>query len=155
MTIRTVKNWFSKSWYFTVLALLLFGCKSGSDKIISQEKYQELLSKSYMLKPDSLLTSQDIALKIKVMDFCFNNLTISDNHQQLDVTREELESQGIPSFYYDILQYQVYETNTNIEKWIEEGTLDIDDLNLDSSFKQAKDLYFKQERPRLLLRIRE
>ena len=155
MTIRTVKNWFSKSWYFTVLALLLFGCKSDSDKIISQEKYQELLSKSYMLKPDSLLTSQDIALKIKVMDFCFNNLTISDNHQQLDVTREELESQGIPSFYYDILQYQVYETNTNIEKWIEEGTLDIDDLNLDSSFKQAKDLYFKQERPRLLLRIRE
>ena len=148
MRIRTIKN-----WYYAVIALLLLGCKSNSDKVISQKEYQELLSQSYMLKPDSLLTLDDIALKIKVMDYFMSNISFADNHQKFAVTREDLESQGIPSFYYDILQYQVYETNAAVDKWIKEGSITAGDLHLESSLKEAKDRYWNEERPQLVSRI--
>lgn len=153
MRIHTVNNLLSKGWYYIVITLLMLGCKSNSDKVISQEEYQKLLSQSYMLKPDSLLTQEDIALKIKVMDFFITNITSADNHQQFSATREALESQGIPSFYYDILLYQVYETNAAVDKWIKEGSITAGDLHLDSSLKEAKDLYWNVERPQLVSRL--
>lgn len=144
-----------KRLIYIFIALLLLGCKSNSDKLVSQEEYQKLLSQSYMLKPDSLLTAEDIALKIKVMDFFISNITIADNHQQFPVTREDLESKGIPSFYYDILQYQVYETNTGVDKWIKEGSIAVEDLDMEALLKQAKDLYWNVERPQLISRLVE
>lgn len=142
-----------KRLIYIFIALLLLGCKSNSDKLVSQEEYQKLLSQSYMLKPDSLLTTEDIALKIKVMDFFISNITLADNHQQFPVTREDLESKGIPSFYYDILQYQVYETNTAVDKWIKEGSITVEDLDMVTLLKHAKDLYWNVERPQLVSRM--
>ena len=148
-----VKKSFSKGWYYAVIAMLLLGCKSNSEKVISEDQYKELLSQSYMLTPDSLLTPEDIALKIKVMDFLTTNITFTENHQQLPVTRQELESKGIPSFYYDILQYQVYETNTSIDNWIKEGFITAEDIDLETSFKEAKDRYWNEERQQLVSRL--
>lgn len=148
-----VKKRFLKGWCYAVIAMLLLGCKSNSEKVISEEEYKELLSQSYMLTPDSLLTPEDIALKIKVMDFLTTNITFADNHQQFPVTREELESKGIPSFYYDILQYQVNETNTSIDNWIKEGFITAEDIDLETSFKEAKDRYWNEERPQLVSRV--
>ena len=148
-----VKKSFSKGWYYAVIAMLLLGCKSNSEKVISEEQYKELLSQSYMLTPDSLLTPEDIALKIKVMDFLTTNITFTENHQQLPVTRQELESKGIPSFYYDILQYQVNETNAAIDRWIKEGSIAVEDLDMEALLKQAKDLYWNVERPQLVSRV--
>ena len=82
-----------------------------------------------------------------------SNISFADNHQKFAVTRVDLESQGIPSFYYDILQYQVYETNAAVDKWIKEGTITAGDLHLESSLKEAKDRYWNEERPQLVSRI--
>ena len=148
-----VNKKFSRGWCYAVIAMLLLGCKSNSEKVISEEQYKELLSQSYMLTPDSLLTPEDIALKIKVMDLFITNITFADNHQHFPVTREDLESKGIPSFYYDILQYQVYETNAAVDKWIEEGDITPEDLHLEASLKEAKDHYWNMERPQLVSRV--
>lgn len=144
-----------KRLIYFVISLLLLGCKSNIDKIVSPEEYQKLLSQSYMLKPDSLLTTEDIVLKIKVEDFLITNITFTDNHLQFPVTREDLESKEIPTFYFDILQYQVYETNAVVDKWIKEGSRTAEDLHLYFSPEEDKDFYWNVERPRLISRLVE
>lgn len=54
---------------------------------------------------------------------------------------------------YDILQYQINETNTAIENLIKEGSIRAEDLHLESSFKEAKDHYWKTDRPELEARL--
>ena len=138
-----------KSIATITLAVFLCACGSKKSLIISQDKYQKLLSQTYLLTPDSLLTNDQIELKIKVMDFMITNLDIKDHKQVLQASRKDLEESGIPSLYYDILQYQVNETNTAIENWIKEGSITAEELHLESSFNEAKERYWKTERPEL------
>lgn len=142
-----------KSIATITLAILFSACSSKQSQTMSQEEYQKLLSQTYMLTPDSLLTNDQIELKIKVMDFMMTNVDMKDHKQVLQASRKDLEESGIPSLYYDILQYQINETNTAIENLIKEGSIRAEDLHLESSFKEAKDHYWKTDRPELEARL--
>lgn len=63
-----------KSIATITLAILFSAYSSKQSQTMSQEEYQKLLSQTYMLTPDSLLTNDQIELKIKVMDFMMTNV---------------------------------------------------------------------------------
>lgn len=108
---------------------------------ISAEKYKELSNESILLIPDSLLNEEQAALKSKLVNLVYEEVEVVDNNLVLKMSREALEQQGIPSFYYDILQYQMKETTDTMKKWVEDGTLPIEHANLDSLFRKAKRRY--------------
>ena len=115
----------------------------------SKKEYQELLSKSYMLTPDSLRTVEQLDLQLRVGDFMNSYVTVQDNHMKLSAPRIVLKSMGIPSFYYDIIQYQIDENNAFIDNLFEEND-DVEKMLLES-----KTRYSNEERRELVARIEE
>lgn len=135
--------------YFISIVFLLSGCCAN----ISEKKYNTLLMQTYMLIPDSLLTKDQIAKKIRVNDFLYTYVTSDNNKQKLPVSRKDIISHGIPTLYYDILQYQIRETNSYIDKAKEEGLFTDENFNCDILLMEAKERYWAIERPLLVERI--
>ncbi len=142
-----------KSIIIILFVAVLAGCGSNSNpsQTVSADKYQELLKESCLLTPDSLLTADQVAIKLKVLDFLYTNVTAEDNKQVLSATRKQMESKGIPAMYYDILQYQIHETNSFVERELKGGTMPPEALNVDIMLQEAKKRYWEEERPMLVL----
>ena len=138
---------FMKKIVEKISAILLMGISvafvscGNNQAAISAEKYKELLNESILLIPDSLLNEEQAALKTKLVDLVYEEVEVVDNNLVLKMSREALEQQGIPSFYYDILQYQMKETTDTMKKWVEDGTLPVEHANLDSLFRKSKEQY--------------
>ena len=133
-----------------LLVLFLTCC---STKNISKKKYDKLLEQTFLLTPDSLLTTDQIALKIKVYDCLYTYITSNNNRQKLPVTRKEVESNGIPDLYYDIIQYQIKENNSYIDMLIKEGAISEENFDCDTLIKESKERYWSTERPLLVSRL--
>ncbi len=108
-----------------------------------------------MLTPDSLLTKEQIAQKIRVNDYLYTYITSDNNKQKLPVSRKDIKSYGIPALYYDIIQYQIKETNSYIGKAKEEGLFTDENFNGDLLLMEAKERYWSTERPLLVKRLEE
>ncbi len=121
------------------------------DSDISKEEYQRLLSQSYLLTPDTLLTREQLSLQLKLGNFMNTYVTVENNHMKLSVPRIVLTSMGIPSFYYDILQYQIDENNAFFDNMFEEGVL----FDTEKMLQEANDRYWKEERRELVSRIED
>ena len=128
---------------------------SSQNNVVTKDEYQKLLSRSYLLTPDTLRTREQLSIQLKLGDFMNTYVTVSDNHQHLSASRSELESQGIPSFYYDILQYQLSENNTFIDNMFEDGAFTRDNFDAGKLFQDAKDRYWNEERPQLVSRLEQ
>lgn len=104
--------------------------------------------------PDSILTNEQLGLKIKLSDIIFKEMYIEENCQKLSITKEYFERESIPSIYYDIIEYQIAETNECIKRWIaEDSILAPHLLNQDSMLRIAKEQYWNIERPLLIKRL--
>ena len=136
--------------YFPAFVFLLFGCGS---KNISQKEYETLLKQTFLLTPDSLLTTNQISTKIIVLDFFYTYITVENNKQKLPVTKKQLKSHGIPPVYFDVLQYQINENNTFIERELSNGLIPSEQLDVNSLIEESKERYWKTERPLLVLRL--
>lgn len=121
------------------------------DSDISKEEYQRLLSQSYLLTPDTLLTREQLSLQLKLGNFMNTYVTVENNHMKLSVPRIVLTSMGIPSFYYDIIQYQIDENNAFFDNMFEEGVL----FDTEKMLQEANDRYWKEERRELVSRIED
>ena len=119
------------------------------DSDISKEEYQRLLSQSYLLTPDTLLTREQLSLQLKLGNFMNTYVTVENNHMKLSVPRIVLTSMGIPSFYYDILQYQIDENNAFFDNMFEEGEI----FDTEKMLQEANGRYWNEERPQLVSRI--
>jgi hypothetical protein len=122
---------------------------------MSKKKYNTMLEQTYMLTPDSLLTKEQIAQKIRVNDYLYTYITSDNNKQKLPVSRKDIKSYGIPALYYDIIQYQIKETNSYIGKAKEEGLFTDENFNGDLLLMEAKERYWSTERPLLVKRLEE
>lgn len=142
----------STTLFFISLVFLLSGCCT---KNIAKKKYNTLLDQTYMLTPDSLLTKEQIAQKIRVNDFFYTYVTCDNNKQKLPVSRKDIKSHGIPALYYDIIQFQIQETNSYIDKAIEEGLFTDENYNCDLLLMEAKERYWSTERPLLVERLED
>lgn len=136
------------------VAVFLTGCRCTSSSLqLSSNEYQELLKQTILPIPDSTLTKEQIELKIKLFDVLNEKIYVEDNCQKLSVGKDEFEKRGIPSLYYDVILYQIEETNLAVKKWLGEGRYPANQLNQDSLIKIAKERYWNIERPLLLKRL--
>ena len=135
------------------VTILCFGCAQVAKKEITENEYHNLLRQTILPIPDSTLTKKQLQLKIKLLDLLNENMYIENNIQKLNVGKEEFEKRGIPSLYYDVILYQMEETNLAVKKWLEEGKYPANQLNQDSLIKIAKERYWNIERPLLLKRL--
>ena len=144
-----------KAMKHTLLFLLLsfVGCTKPSDTSLSSDEYQKLLKQTILPIPDSTLTKEQIELKIKLFDVLNEKMYVEDNCQKLSVGKDEFEKRGIPPLYYDVILYQMEETNLVVKKWLGEGKYPANQLNQDSLIKIAKERYWNIERPLLLKRL--
>ncbi|MBE6283889.1 MAG: hypothetical protein E7098_06060 [Mediterranea massiliensis] len=108
----------------------------NNNTTITDKKYKELLNESILLIPDSLLNEEQAALKTKLVDLIYKEVEVVDNNLVLKISREDLENQGIPSFYYDIIKYQLKETSDTMNKWVDEGSLTPEQADLDSLYRE-------------------
>jgi hypothetical protein len=121
----------------------------------SKKEYQELLSKSYMLTPDSLRTVEQLDLQLRVGDFMNSYVTVQDNHMKLSAPRIVLKSRGIPSFYYDIIQYQIDENNAFIDNLFKENAFTEESFDVEKMLLESKTRYSNKERRELVSRIED
>ena len=138
--------------YSLLLVFLLTCCGT---KTISKKKYDKLLEQTFLLTPDSLLTKDQIATKIKVYDFLFTYVISHKNREKLPVSRQDVESHGIPALYYDIFQYQIKETKSGIDNAMKEGFITNEIFNCDSLLREAKKRYWSTEQPSLVERLED
>lgn len=117
------------------IAVAFVSC-GNNQAAISAEKYKELLNESILLIPDSLLNEEQATLKAKLVDLIYKEVKVVDNNLVLKISREDLENQGIPSFYYDIIKYQLKETSDTMNKWVDEGSLTPEQADLDSLYRE-------------------
>lgn len=136
------------------VTILCFGCAQVAQKEISENEYHNLLRQTILPIPDSTLTKKQLQLKIKLLDLLNENMYIENNIQKLNVGKEEFEKEGIPILYYDVILYQMKETNEAIKKWAEEGIIPACQLNQDSLIRITKERYWNIERPLLLKRLK-
>ena len=128
------------------IVTLFIGC---NNKPLSSDEYQELLKQTILPIPDSLLTKEQLQLKIKLLDLFNQHISVENNCQKLSIEKKHLEKEGIPTIYYDVLQYQVKETNRCIKEWIESGEFPIE-LNQDSLFNEYLVRYKEIDRPKMI-----
>ena len=126
------------------------GVSLPPEKQKESDEYRELLKQTVLSVPENELTAEQLEMKVKVMDFMMTNVSMEGIHQVLTVSREEMESQGIPSVYYDIIRHQIKETNEYVDEMIEEGLVSSDDPKLRKDFDEAVERYWKEERQELL-----
>ena len=139
----------TRAYLLMLCVCALVGCSAPTDKSLSASEYQELLQQTIFPLPDSSLTKEQIELQVIVLDILNKNIYVEDNCLKLSVGKEEFEKEGIPTHYHDVLQYQLKETNAGVNKWIEEGRIPANQLNVDSLLKIAKERYWSSERPSL------
>ncbi len=117
------------------IAVAFVSC-GNNNATITDKKYKELLNESILLIPDSLLNEEQATLKAKLVDLIYKEVEVVDNNLVLKISREDLENQGIPSFYYDIIKYQLKETSDTMNKWVDEGSLTPEQADLDSLYRE-------------------
>lgn len=138
-----------KIFFLFVIVLLTIACNS-TEKSLSRNEYQELLQQTILPVPDTLLNKEQLALRIKILDFLHEHTYIENNCQKLSVGKDSMVRAGIPAIYYDIISYQYKETNDEVKRMIESGEIPAIHLNLDSLMRESNPYYWNTERPRLL-----
>lgn len=121
----------------------------------SHKRYDKCLEQTFLTTPDSLLTTEQIATKIKVYDFLMANVTAENKREKLPVSRKQMLSCDIPEVYYDILQYEVRNNNRYVRKAMKEGLFTKDDFDMESKLKESKERWWNTERPALVQRLGE
>ena len=137
------------------IAVSFIGCTLSPNTSLTSKEYQKLIEQTILAIPDSALTTEQIELKIKLLDVLNEEIYIEDNCQKLSVGKDDFEKRGIPSLYYDVILYQIEETNQTVKKWTEEGDIPAYQLNQDSLLKISRERYWNIERPLLIERLKK
>lgn len=133
---------------------LFVGCTINvSNKGLSSDEYQELIKQTIFVIPDSLKTKEQLQLNMKIYDFLNQHIYVEDNCVKLSVGKELLTKEGIPTIYYDVIQYQLEENNECIKMWIESGDIAAKHFDMDSLVREYLVRYKEIDRPELLKRL--
>lgn len=128
---------------FIALGLSNIGCHfTQNETTITQETYNKMLQQTFMLTPDSLMTLEQLELKLKVMDYLYENIIIDDCNLKLSQPREDMERHNIPSIYYDVITYQLKEIPQFLNK---EGATTIH-ISLQEMWHESSERYWRDER---------
>ena len=133
------------------LVALLLGCTSNvTKKGLTAEEYQELVSQTIFVIPDSLKTKEQLQLTVKIHDLISRHYYVEDNCVILPVAKDSFEKEGIPTFYYDVLQYQFNDQNECVKRWLKEGDIPAEHLDQERGFKEFFVRYKEVYRPKLI-----
>lgn len=130
---------------------LFFGCTTNvSKKGLSSNEYKELIKQTIFVIPDSLKTKEQLQLNLKIYDFFNQYIYVENNCVKLSVGKESSTKEGIPAFYYDVIQFQLEENNECIKKMIDSGEISAIHLDMDSLVEEYLVRYKEIDRPRML-----
>ena len=125
-----------------VILTVLMLCACNNVKVISQEQYMEYADEIGLLLPDSLKTSEQIAIKDKMVEIYFTKTLVKNDEMRLTVDRDYFVEQGVPAFCYDLLLYEQAQNNKFYKEWkLESGGT----INLEDIFKESKEEYLNKK----------
>ena len=125
----------------TLLMMVVVSCNNTSkkDPVIYNPKS---LKESVWTVPDSVATSEQLAMKKKLEQAGYDCIQVKDNRLVLAVGKDYFTKNGIPEIYYDFFIESVKETNDGLDKWEKNGMK----LNVDSLFQSAKKEYLEMRK---------
>lgn len=130
---------------------LCVACVQIDDKELSRTEYDKALKQTILIIPDSLLTCEQLELKIRLLDIIYEKVYVEDNNIKLSAEKELFKQSGIPSLYYDVINYQLEETSSAVKKWKSEQS-NLLGLDLGTLLQEAKERYWTYERGLLIKR---
>lgn len=130
---------------------LCVACVQIDDNELSRDEYDKALKQTILIIPDSLLTCEQLELKIRLLDIIYENVYVEDNNIKLSAEKELFKQSGIPSVYYDVINYQLEEASSAVKRWKSEQS-NLLGLDLGTLLQEAKERYWTYERGLLIKR---
>jgi hypothetical protein len=127
---------------FTLLFIAFLLCACNNVKVISQEQYMEYADQIGLLLPDSLKTSEQIAIKDKMIEIYFTKTLVKNDEMRLTVGRDYFVEQGLPAYCYDLLLYEQAQNNKFYKEWKSQSG---GAINLEDVFKESQEEYLTQK----------
>ena len=121
------------------------------DNELSRDEYDKALKQTILIIPDSLLTCEQLELKIRLLDIVYENVYVEDNNIKLSAEKELFKQSGIPSVYYDVINYQLEEASSAVKRWKAEQS-NLLGIDLETLLQEAKERYWNFERELLINR---
>ena len=116
--------------------MVVVSCNNTSkkDPVIYNPKS---LKESVWTVPDSVATSEQLAMKKKLEQARIDCIQVKDNRLVLAVGKDYFTKNGIPEIYYDFFIESVKETNDGFDKWEKDGMK----VDVNKLFEDAKKEY--------------
>ena len=130
---------------------LCVACVQIDDNELSRDEYGKALKQTILIIPDSLLTCEQLELKIRLLDIIYENVYVEDNNIKLSAEKELFKQSGIPSVYYDVINYQLEEASSAVKRWKSEQS-NLLGIDLETLLQEAKERYWNFERELLINR---
>lgn len=119
---------------FLMMAVVSCNNTSKKDPVIYNPKS---LKESVWTVPDSVATSEQLAMKKKLNEMIWNCVQVKDNRLTLSVGKDYFRKNEIPEIYYDFTLESLKETNDGLDKWEKEGQK----VDVNKLFEDAKKEY--------------
>lgn len=121
-----------KTTLYTIFILSVFIFSACNNKAENKKTDKPVTAKDLHVKlrddykyvnfiPDSLLTTEQRLLCIKLGKICTENMEFVNNRFILNLTREDLIKDGIPEPYFETLQNNIIDINFFLDTNKEEG----------------------------------
>ena len=140
-----------KTFFVLFFLPLCVACVQMDSKELSRTEYDTALKQTILTIPDSLLTCEQIELKIRLLDIIYKNAHVENNNLKLSAEKELFKQNGIPNVYYYVINYQFDETSSAVKKWQSEQPI-LQGINLETLLQEAKERYWNFERELLINR---
>lgn len=125
----------------SILILLLSLLACGREyTTITEEQYKEYVDMIQLSAPDTLKSPEQLYIKEKLTEIIFTKSAVKNNKVFLTVNREYFIEQGLPDFCYDMVIYDIANTNKVIKDL---GKTEIGFIDIAESYREAKDEYLK------------
>ena len=95
-----------------------------------------------LLLPDSLKTSEQIAIKDKMIEIYFTKTLVKNDEMRLTVGRDYFVEQGLPAYCYDLFLYEQAQNNKFYKEWKSHSG---GAINLEDVFKESQEEYLTQK----------
>ena len=118
-----------------ILAVIAVALTFSCNNTQTEKVYPDL---GYLvITPDSLLSEEDLNIKIKLLDLFINNLkAINGNQIKVDISKEEFLKSGLPEEYYDKVMKDIDDSNVAM---MADSLGLYSGLDLEKSIQDAKD----------------
>jgi len=126
---------------FNIFIIMIYSCDQNNDSLKNDEPEQKI--KTILLTPDSLRTKDDKILLQKMEAVYYEDCTVKNGRFELNISKKDLISKGIPSVCYDMLKKDFDDINKRLGTPLYPKEVFFD------SFKKSQEEYFAKKKSQL------